>query len=217
MHILKDPSFFLMNNIRAPQDEELGNTYDLLITNDDGVVQPQIIESVPIVFPSAGSVVYLVSKSVGMMPLRRLNSVDVRLLSARKSPSFLSWTVSRFRQYNESTNVIALVGNCLKSNISTASTNIITTGRVSAVRLREEIESNKSKRQKLDEKVEAEEDNDQEEAKMKMHMKIVSDEKRYPLTPATITDMLNMKLQADHWNEMCYQLLKLMQRQQKKK
>ncbi|GJX46575.1 hypothetical protein Tco_0271765 [Tanacetum coccineum] len=34
-------------------------------------------------------------------------------------------------------------------------------------------------------------------------------EKRYPLTPATITDMLNRKLQVDHWNEMCYQLLKL--------
>ncbi|GJS29367.1 hypothetical protein Tco_0489987 [Tanacetum coccineum] len=29
--------------------------------------------------------------------------------------------------------------------------------------------------------------------------------KGYPLTPATITDMLNKKLQADHWNEMCYQ------------
>ncbi|GKA49174.1 hypothetical protein Tco_0742132 [Tanacetum coccineum] len=35
-------------------------------------------------------------------------------------------------------------------------------------------------------------------------------EKKYPLTPATITKMLNKKLQADHWNEMCYQLLKLM-------
>ncbi|GKD08012.1 hypothetical protein Tco_1187697 [Tanacetum coccineum] len=35
-------------------------------------------------------------------------------------------------------------------------------------------------------------------------------EKKYPLTPATITTMLNKKLQADHWNEMCYQLLKLM-------
>ncbi|GJU22301.1 hypothetical protein Tco_1155643 [Tanacetum coccineum] len=34
-------------------------------------------------------------------------------------------------------------------------------------------------------------------------------EKRYPLTLATIIDMLNRKLQADHWNEMCYQLLKL--------
>ncbi|GKC67852.1 hypothetical protein Tco_1100450, partial [Tanacetum coccineum] len=34
-------------------------------------------------------------------------------------------------------------------------------------------------------------------------------EKKYPLTPATITDMLNKKLQADYWNEMCYQLLKL--------
>ncbi|GJU68861.1 hypothetical protein Tco_1255120 [Tanacetum coccineum] len=30
------------------------------------------------------------------------------------------------------------------------------------------------------------------------------DEKRYPLTPITITNMLNKKLQADYWNEMCY-------------
>ncbi|GKC27889.1 hypothetical protein Tco_1035183 [Tanacetum coccineum] len=29
-------------------------------------------------------------------------------------------------------------------------------------------------------------------------------EKKYPLTPATLTDMLNRKLQADHLNEMCY-------------
>ncbi|GJV82469.1 hypothetical protein Tco_1522367 [Tanacetum coccineum] len=42
-------------------------------------------------------------------------------------------------------------------------------------------------------------------------------EKKYPLTPATITDMLNKKLQADHWNEMCYQLLKLMTKLVKKK
>ncbi|GKC89600.1 hypothetical protein Tco_1150249, partial [Tanacetum coccineum] len=41
-------------------------------------------------------------------------------------------------------------------------------------------------------------------------------EKRYPLTPPTITDMLNKKLQADYWNEMCYQLLKLMTKQLKK-
>ncbi|GKF19128.1 hypothetical protein Tco_0067766 [Tanacetum coccineum] len=41
-------------------------------------------------------------------------------------------------------------------------------------------------------------------------------EKKYPLTPATITDMLNKKLQADHLNEMCYQLLKLMTKQLKK-
>ncbi|GKE77519.1 hypothetical protein Tco_1543639, partial [Tanacetum coccineum] len=40
-------------------------------------------------------------------------------------------------------------------------------------------------------------------------------EKRYPLTPATITDMLNKKLQADHWNEMCYQHLKLITKQLK--
>ncbi|GJY40739.1 hypothetical protein Tco_0428009 [Tanacetum coccineum] len=40
-------------------------------------------------------------------------------------------------------------------------------------------------------------------------------EKRYPLTPATITEMLNKKLQAGHWNEMCYQLLKLITKQLK--
>ncbi|GJS19975.1 hypothetical protein Tco_0448607 [Tanacetum coccineum] len=40
-------------------------------------------------------------------------------------------------------------------------------------------------------------------------------EKRYPLTPITITNMLNKKLQADHWNEMCYQLLKFMTKQEK--
>ncbi|GJX39713.1 hypothetical protein Tco_0253016 [Tanacetum coccineum] len=40
-------------------------------------------------------------------------------------------------------------------------------------------------------------------------------EKRYPLTPITSTNMLNKKLQADHWNEMFYQLLKLMTKQEK--
>ncbi|GJX32183.1 hypothetical protein Tco_0242038 [Tanacetum coccineum] len=40
-------------------------------------------------------------------------------------------------------------------------------------------------------------------------------EKRYPLTRITITNMLNKKLQADYWNEMCYQLLKLIVKQQK--
>ncbi|GJR82556.1 hypothetical protein Tco_0153341 [Tanacetum coccineum] len=40
-------------------------------------------------------------------------------------------------------------------------------------------------------------------------------EKKYPLIPATITTMLNKKLQADYWNEMCYQLLKLMTKQLK--
>ncbi|GKB98235.1 hypothetical protein Tco_0984372 [Tanacetum coccineum] len=34
-------------------------------------------------------------------------------------------------------------------------------------------------------------------------------EKRYPFTPATITGMLKKKLQADHWNKIRYQLLKL--------
>ncbi|GJZ06494.1 hypothetical protein Tco_0540287 [Tanacetum coccineum] len=41
---------------------------------------------------------------------------------------------------------------------------------------------------------------------MHIHMLV---EKRYPLTPATITDMLNKKLQCDHFNKMVYQLLKL--------
>ncbi|GKE97632.1 hypothetical protein Tco_0020983, partial [Tanacetum coccineum] len=40
-------------------------------------------------------------------------------------------------------------------------------------------------------------------------------EKRYPLTPATVTDMLNKKLQADHFSEMAYQLLKLLTKQLK--
>ncbi|GKD27686.1 hypothetical protein Tco_1233900 [Tanacetum coccineum] len=40
-------------------------------------------------------------------------------------------------------------------------------------------------------------------------------EKRYPLTPATITDMLNKKLQIDQWTEMSYQLLKLITKQLK--
>ncbi|GJV20572.1 putative reverse transcriptase domain-containing protein [Tanacetum coccineum] len=35
-------------------------------------------------------------------------------------------------------------------------------------------------------------------------------EKRYPLTPATITDMLNRKLQADHWNEMIVGIKRLL-------
>ncbi|GJR74789.1 hypothetical protein Tco_0087154 [Tanacetum coccineum] len=48
-----------------------------------------------------------------------------------------------------------------------------------------------------------------------MHI-IMLVEKRYPLTPATITKMLNRKLKADHCNEMCYQLLKLMTKQLKK-
>nr|GEW45010.1 hypothetical protein [Tanacetum cinerariifolium] len=42
-------------------------------------------------------------------------------------------------------------------------------------------------------------------------------EKRYPLTPAIITEMMNKKLQADYFNEMTYQLLKLMLKQKKNK
>ncbi|GJR41943.1 hypothetical protein Tco_1310046 [Tanacetum coccineum] len=40
-------------------------------------------------------------------------------------------------------------------------------------------------------------------------------EKRYPLTPSTITDMLNKKLQVDYFSEMAYQLLKLLTKQLK--
>ncbi|GJY27430.1 hypothetical protein Tco_0402156 [Tanacetum coccineum] len=40
-------------------------------------------------------------------------------------------------------------------------------------------------------------------------------EKRYPLKPATITDTMNKKLKFDYWNEICYQLLKLMTKQLK--
>ncbi|GKC88787.1 hypothetical protein Tco_1149436, partial [Tanacetum coccineum] len=35
-------------------------------------------------------------------------------------------------------------------------------------------------------------------------------EKRYPLTPSTITNMLNKKLQVDYFSEMAYKLLKLL-------
>ncbi|GJT26646.1 hypothetical protein Tco_0906921 [Tanacetum coccineum] len=136
----------------------------------------------------------------------------------------------------------------------------------SSKRARDELESNMSKKQKIDEHVEVEED-DQEEAEMKRHIEIVKDdkvaidaiplatkplviveykidkdrrmgyfklirayrsskrfrnldifmlvEKRYPLTAITISNMLNKKLQADRWNEMCYQLLKLMTKQEK--
>ncbi|GJS21199.1 hypothetical protein Tco_0449831 [Tanacetum coccineum] len=50
----------------------------------------------------------------------------------------------------------------------------------------------------------------------KLHIFMLA-ERRYPLTPVTITKMLNRKLQADHQNEMCYQLFKLMLKLQQKK
>nr|GEW48887.1 putative ribonuclease H-like domain-containing protein [Tanacetum cinerariifolium] len=50
----------------------------------------------------------------------------------------------------------------------------------SSKRAGEELESNKSKKQKLDEQVEVEEDNDQEEAEMKMYMKIISNDEIAP-------------------------------------
>ncbi|GJU20886.1 hypothetical protein Tco_1154228 [Tanacetum coccineum] len=54
-----------------------------------------------------------------------------------------------------------------------------------------------------------------EEGFQNMHIFMLV-EKKYPLTPATITEMLNKRLQTDYWNEMCYQLLKLMTKQVKK-
>nr|GEU69681.1 hypothetical protein [Tanacetum cinerariifolium] len=42
-------------------------------------------------------------------------------------------------------------------------------------------------------------------------------EKRYPLTQVTITDMLNKKLHTDYFDEMTYQLLKLITKQLKNK
>ncbi|GKB44551.1 hypothetical protein Tco_0889493 [Tanacetum coccineum] len=47
-----------------------------------------------------------------------------------------------------------------------------------------------------------------------MHIYMLVD-KRYPLKPSTITKMFNKRLQADNWNEMCYQLLKLLTKQLK--
>ncbi|GJW18923.1 hypothetical protein Tco_0026359 [Tanacetum coccineum] len=40
-------------------------------------------------------------------------------------------------------------------------------------------------------------------------------EKKYPLIPSTITDMLNKKLQVDYFSKMAYQLLKLLTKQLK--
>ncbi|GJR87540.1 hypothetical protein Tco_0211551 [Tanacetum coccineum] len=40
-------------------------------------------------------------------------------------------------------------------------------------------------------------------------------EKRYPLTPSIITDLLNKKLQVDYFSEMAYQLPKLLTKQLK--
>ncbi|GKE99762.1 hypothetical protein Tco_0023113 [Tanacetum coccineum] len=46
----------------------------------------------------------------------------------------------------------------------------------SSKRVRDELESDKSKKQKIDEHVEAEKDNDQEEAEMKRNIEIVKDD-----------------------------------------
>nr|GEW41218.1 hypothetical protein [Tanacetum cinerariifolium] len=54
-----------------------------------------------------------------------------------------------------------------------------------------------------------------EEGFKNLHIFLLVD-KVYPFTPATIKMMLERKLQADQWNEMCYRLLKLMMMQLKK-
>nr|GEV45660.1 hypothetical protein [Tanacetum cinerariifolium] len=54
-----------------------------------------------------------------------------------------------------------------------------------------------------------------EEGFRNMHIFLLVD-KVYPLTPVTINMMLEKKLQVDQWNEMCYQLLKLMMEQLRK-
>ncbi|GKA65798.1 hypothetical protein Tco_0765505 [Tanacetum coccineum] len=51
-----------------------------------------------------------------------------------------------------------------------------TKAKVSSKRAGDELESDKSKKQKIDEHVEAEKDNDQEEAEMKKHIEIVKDD-----------------------------------------
>ncbi|GJT68633.1 hypothetical protein Tco_1020113 [Tanacetum coccineum] len=111
----------------------------------------------------------------------------------------------------------------------------------SSKRAGNELESDKSKKQKTDEYVKDEKDDDQEEAEMKKHIEIVKDDEvaidaiplaikppvivkykivkegklRNPPYSITISNMLNKKLQADHWNEMCYQLLKLIAKKEK--
>ncbi|GJR20194.1 hypothetical protein Tco_0968721 [Tanacetum coccineum] len=74
----------------------------------------------------------------------------------------------------------------------------------------EELIQEGSKKQKVDD--------DKETTKLKQCMEIIPNEeeiymlieKRCPLTPPKITDMLNKKLQVDYSNEIAYQLLKLL-------
>nr|GEX48854.1 hypothetical protein [Tanacetum cinerariifolium] len=54
-----------------------------------------------------------------------------------------------------------------------------------------------------------------EEGFKNLHIFLLVD-KVYPFIPATINMMLERKLQADQWNKMCYQLLKLMMKKLRK-
>ncbi|GKF43004.1 hypothetical protein Tco_0126346 [Tanacetum coccineum] len=98
----------------------------------------------------------------------------------------------------------------------------------SSKRAGEDLQQKSTKKEKVD-------DDDKEKEDLKQCFEIVPEEevainviplatklapiveKTYYLTPATITEMLNKKLQAEYWNEICYQLLKLMTKLVKKK
>ncbi|GJS16275.1 hypothetical protein Tco_0410747 [Tanacetum coccineum] len=55
----------------------------------------------------------------------------------------------------------------------------------------DELESDKSKNQKIDEHVEAEKDNDLEEEEMKKHMEIVQDEEEIAIDAIPLATKLN--------------------------
>nr|GEX33160.1 hypothetical protein [Tanacetum cinerariifolium] len=270
-------------------DQEM---FDTCVLDDEEVVAKKVVSTDDLV-TTAGKVVTTAGVEVSATATTPTISIDditlAKALAALKSEKSM---------VKEPSVPVSAASTSLKvSVVSTTSTTVTTTTpRAKGIVMQEHEEtiirttttipsqSSKDMGKKLDEKVEAKVDNDQEEAEMKMYMKIVSDDevaidaiplatkppiivdwkiikegkissyhivrhdeslkrntrpeeayervlwgnlkvmfkpdiekKRYPLTPATISEMLNRKLQADHWNEMCYQLLKLMLKQQKKK
>ncbi|GJY17748.1 hypothetical protein Tco_0389239 [Tanacetum coccineum] len=62
----------------------------------------------------------------------------------------------------------------------------------SSKRTRDELESDKSKKQKIDEHVEAEKDYDQEEAEMKKHIEIVKDDEKICITYPNVNNTNNI-------------------------
>ncbi|GJR37382.1 hypothetical protein Tco_1213066 [Tanacetum coccineum] len=94
----------------------------------------------------------------------------------------------------------------------------------SSKRTGEVLESDKSKKQKLDEKVEAEVDDAKEAKELKQFHCVTMQnmlfyllvEKIYPLTKHTLHQMFNnVKLQVDYECEMAYELLRLVKKQLK--